>query len=116
MRTIHALIRTEFGKESVAILRRWEQLEKKIANFSNHRRFALRCHSRKITPNSLKLKSNIRTPSGIKIIQRAEKQLRDEHVRSINNTIDICMNLGDTCIKDLKDQINSKMYKNAMNL
>ena len=63
------------------------------------------------TPNSLKLKSNIRTSWGIKIIQKAEKQLKNEHVRSINNTIDICINLRDTCIKELKDHINSEIYK-----
>ena len=32
MRNILALIKTEFGKENVIILRRWEHLEKKIAN------------------------------------------------------------------------------------
>ena len=32
MRNIHDLIRTELGRESVAIFRRWEQIEKKIAN------------------------------------------------------------------------------------
>ena len=29
--------------ENVAILRKWEQLEKKIADYKNHRRFTLRC-------------------------------------------------------------------------
>ena len=36
---------TELGMENVAILRKWEQLEKQIDNFKNHRRFTLRCLS-----------------------------------------------------------------------
>ena len=104
MRNIHASIGTEFGEESVAILRKWEQLEKKIANFSNHRRFTLRCISQKITPTSLKLKSNIKTSRGKSIIQKAEKQLAEEHVRSINNTLDVC-----TCRRDTHAWRNLKV-------
>ena len=87
MRNLHESIGREFGLENVAILRKWEQLEKKIANFKNHRRFTLRCLSQKITPNSLKLKSNIKTSRGKSILERAERQVMNEHVRNINNTI-----------------------------
>ena len=61
MRNMHASIGTEIVEENVAIWRKWELLEKKIANFSNHRRFTLRCISQRITPTSLKVKSNIKT-------------------------------------------------------
>ena len=111
MRNIHTVIGTEFHRESDAIFRRWEQLEKKLGNFSNHRRFTLRCLSQKITPVSLRLKSNIKTETGMKIIQRAEKQLMDERARSINNTIDICRNLINTCISQLKDIINQEVFE-----
>ena len=68
----------------------------------------------KITPVSLRLKkSNIKTPRGSKILERAEKQLLDERVRSINNTIDICTNLRDTCIKDLKELNISETYEDC---
>ena len=74
MRNIHDLVRTEFGRESFTIFRRWAQLEKKIADYCNHRRFTLRCLSQKVTPVSLRLsknKSNIKTQRVIKIIQMA---------------------------------------------
>ena len=93
MRNIHTIIKNEFGRGSVAILRRWEHHEKKLADYRNHRQFTLRCLSQRITPVSLRLRSNIRTERGIKIIQRAEKQLMDERVRSINTIIDVCRNL-----------------------
>ena len=73
MRNLQNAIRTEFDRESVAMLRRWGQLEKKIANYKNHRQFILRCLSQKITPNNLKLKSNIKTTGGRWILEWAEK-------------------------------------------
>ena len=111
MRNLHYSIGIEFGLENVTILRKWEQLEKKIADFKYHRRFTLRCLSQKITPNSLKLKSNIKTSKGKRILERAERQLANEHVRSINNTIAMCTCLKDTCMTELKDQISNFYYQ-----
>ena len=78
MRNLYSIIEKEFGRASVAIFRDWEQHVKKLADFKNHRRFTLRCLSQKITPVSLRLKRNIKTDRGMKIIERAEKQLTDE--------------------------------------
>ena len=74
MRNIHDPIRTEFGRESVTIFRRWEQLEKKIADYCNHRRFMLRCLGQKITPTSLRLK---KVPSRHQGESRSYKELRN---------------------------------------
>ena len=100
--------------ENVTILRKWEQLEKKIADYKNHRRFTLRCLSQKITPNSLKLKSNIKTSKGKRILERAERQLANEHVRSINNTIATCTCQRDTCMEELKDQISNFYFQESV--
>ena len=114
MRNLHNVIGKEFGMENVTILRKWEQLEKKIANFKNLRRFTLRCLSQKITPNSLKLKSNIKTSRGKRILEKAERQLVDERVRNINNTIATCTCLRDTCMDELKDQISNFYYQECI--
>ena len=114
MRNPHNIIRTEFGWASVTILRKWEQLERKTADYKNHRRFTLRCLSQKITPNSLKLKSNIKTTRGKLIIYRAEKQLANECVTVINNTIDTCTWLKKTCMEDLKIQISEFYFQECM--
>ena len=111
MRNIHVSIGTEFGVERVAILRTWGRLEHKIANFKNHRRFTLRCISQKITPPSLKLKSNIKTPREKRILQRAEKQLSDECIRSINNTTEICTCRRDACMEQIQGQISVTYYR-----
>ena len=51
---------------------------KMITDFDNHRRFH---------PVSYKLKNTVRTPKGLSIIKKDEKQLLNECERTINNTI-----------------------------
>ena len=92
----------------------WEQLEKKITNFKNHRIFMHRCLSLKITPNSLKLKSNIKTSRGKWILEKAEGQLANERIRNITNTIETCSCLKDTYIDVLKDQISSFYFQESV--
>ena len=111
MRNLHNILEKEFGRESVAIFRKWEHHVKKLADFKNHRRFTMRCISQKITPVSLKLKRNIPTKRGREIIDKAEKQLLEERVRQINNTIDICSHLTHTCIKELKGKIRPDLFE-----
>ena len=111
MRILHNILKNEFGRESVAILLDWEHHVKKLADFKNHRRFTLRCISQKITPVSLKLKRNIPTQRGREIIERAEKQLLEERVRQINNTIDVCSHLTYTCIEELKGKIRPELFE-----
>ena len=81
----------------------WEKTENKILDFKNHRRFSPSCLSKDITPVSIKLKSNIKTPKGDHIIMKAERALLNVRIRSINNTINMFMYERDTCIDQLKE-------------
>ena len=59
-------------------------MEDKVSNFKNHQRFLLRCLDKGLVPVSLKLKNLVRTQRGRIIIQKAEKQLLNERIKSIN--------------------------------
>ena len=108
MRNIHTYMISEYGKEKVKILRQWEKIEMKMADFKNHRWFTLRCLSNSIIPVSVQLKSNIKTPKGYYIIKKAEKALLNERVRSINNTINMFMWQRNTCIEELEKLIKEE--------
>ena len=63
MRNISQIINWEHGKEALAIFRKWENLNMKMCDYQNHRRFLLRCLgngiipvSREVTTSSKKLK------------------------------------------------------------
>ena len=98
MRNLHAFIKQEFGEDSVLKLQLWEKTEKKMANYQNHGRFTIKCLERDIIPMSIKLKTSIYTRKAPEIIRRAERQLLNEHIRSINNMIEINMFRRDTFI------------------
>ena len=88
MRGLVKLTEQKYGKNTTAIFRKWEKMEGKVSNFKNHRRFSLRCLDKGLVPVSLKLKNLIRTQRGIGIIQKAEKQLLNERIKSINYTLE----------------------------
>ena len=82
-----------------------------MADFQNHRCFTLRCLGEKVVPVSIKLKSQVKTPKGLKIIKRAEISLLNERIRSINNTINMLNQEKDTCIKKLEEKLDEDLMK-----
>ena len=101
-------MKEEFGQRSIFLLGQWEKLEKKMANYRNHLRFTIRCLKNEVIPVSIRLKTNVKTSKVFQIIRRAERQLLNECIRSINNTLELLMMKRDTCIQELKDTIVDK--------
>ena len=108
MRNIHAQITSEYGQVNVKTFQCWEIFEYKMADFSNHRRFSLRCLSEGLIPVSVRLKSSIKTPKGRQIIKKAKIALLNERVRSINNSLTMFTIQRDTCINQLKDNLDKE--------
>ena len=79
-----------------------------MADFSNHRRFTLRCLREDIILVSIRLKSSIKTPKGCHIIRKAERALLNERVRSVNNTIAMLKIQSDTCIEQLNEVLDKE--------
>ena len=77
-----------------------------MVDFSNHRRFTLRCLREDIKLVSIRLKSSIKTPKGHHIIRKAERALLNERVRSVNNTIAMLKIQADTCIEQLNEVLD----------
>ena len=111
MRNIHNHLILQYGREMNQNFCRWEKLEMKMADFSNHRRFSLRCLSEGLIPTSIKLKSNIRTSKGQQIIYKAEKSLLNERIRNINNTITMLKLQVDTCTYLLETNLDGKIME-----
>ena len=114
MRNIHNHLILQYGREMNQNFCRWEKLEMKMADFSNHRRFSLRCLSKGLIPTSIKLKSNIKTPKGQHIIYKAEKSLLNEGIRNINNTIAMLKLQVDTCTYLLETNLDGKVMEECI--
>ena len=77
----------------------WE----KMTDYRNHLRFTIKCLKNEVIPVSMRLKTNIKTLRGIQIVRKAEKQLLNEQIRSINNILELLMLKRDTCTSKLKE-------------
>ena len=108
MRSIHMNLATEYGRENVKIFWQWEKYERKMVDFTNHRRFTLRCLSKGLVPVSICLTQNTKTPKGLQIVRRAERALMNERIRSINNTLNMVGDLRDTCKNQLREILNNE--------
>ena len=85
-----------------------------MVDFSNHRRFSLRCLSEDIIPVSIRLRSNIKTPKDHHIIRQAEKALLNERIRSINNTINMLKVQVDTCKNHLENILDKESMEECI--
>ena len=64
----------------------------------------------------MKLKTNIHTAEGQQIIRRAEKQLLNECIRTINNMLEIYMLKRDACFHQLKRILDQETFEECHNL
>ena len=116
MRSLHSFIKQEYGQDSIFLLPQWEKLEIKMANYRNHHRFTIKCLKNDIIPVSVRLKTNIHTTKGLQIIRRAEKQLLNEHIRSINNLLEMFMIKRDACFLKLKGLVDQETLEERDNI
>ena len=88
MRTIIQIINREYGKEALAIFRKWGNFNMKMCDYEDHRRFLLRCLGNGIIPVSIRLKNHVRTQRSDNIIHKAERSLLNKRIREVNITLD----------------------------
>ena len=87
MRNLHNFIEQKHGKESWQLLWEWESLEIKDSDYRNHQRFTLRCISKDLIPDSVRLKSIINIKIAKQIVHRAERHLLQDRVKGINGIL-----------------------------
>ena len=93
-----------------------KKIEKKLADYRNHRRFSIKCLKQELIPVSIKLKTSIHTTKASQIINRAEKELLNECIRSNNNVIEIYMYKRDTYFHQLEGVLDQNTLEECQNL
>ena len=71
----------------MCLFKEWEKFKLRDCNYRNHRIFTLKCISNKLVPVSLRLKTTLKTEKARKIIRKAERDLLQARVKSINSII-----------------------------
>ena len=105
MRGLMKILEQKYGKNTITTYRNWEKMEGKVSDFKNHQRFSLRCLDKGLVLVSLKLKNHIRTQRGKIIIEKAEKQLLNERIKSINYKLEHLDHDRYMYMNELKDTV-----------
>ena len=88
MRNLHNILLQEDGIEARRLFRLWEKLKIRASDYRNHRIFTLRCLHSDLIPVSIKLKSTIKSTRAKQILRKAEKELFQARIKSINFILD----------------------------
>ena len=86
-----------------------------MADYKNHRRFSIKCLKRDIIPVSIRLRTSLHTRKASQIVRKAEKQLLNERIRSINNTIEINMFRRDVYFHQLERELDQETLQDCIN-
>ena len=88
MRNLHNILLQEDGIEARRLFRLWEKLRIRTSEYKNHRIFTLRCLHNDLIPVSIKLKSTLKSTRANKILRKAEKDLLQARIKTINFILD----------------------------
>ena len=111
MRNLHQLLLQEDGLEAWCLFRLWEKLQLRASKYKNHRIFTLRCIHNDLIPVSIKLKSTLRSARANKILRKAEKDLLQTRVKSINYILDNTAQQLDECRSKLASIISTQRLR-----
>ena len=84
---IHFNFKFNNGQNCFSQVRSLERTSRKIASYRNHLRFSLRCLKERVTPPSIRLRSNVFGERAEKILELAEKKLLNKGVHQVHFTI-----------------------------
>ena len=88
MRNLHKILLQEDGIEVRRLFRLWEKLRIRASEYKNHRIFTLRCLHNDLIPVSIKLKSTLKSTRANKILRKAEEDLLQARIKTINFILD----------------------------
>ena len=111
MRNLHQLLLQEDGIEVQCLFRLWEKLQLRASKYKNHRIFTLRCIHNDLVPSSIKLKSTFKSTRSNQTLRKAEKDLLQAIVKSINYILDQTSKQLEECRSKLATIISTQKLR-----
>ena len=111
MRNLHNVLLQEDGIEAWRLFRLWEKLGIRASKYKNHRIFSLRCLHNDLIPVSIKLKSTIKSTRANKILRKAEKDLLQARIKTINFILDNTSKQLEECKSKLVAIISTQRFR-----
>ena len=106
MRNIHKIVSDLYRMDTLYLQRDCKKLQIRDSDYRNQGIFTLRCISKGITLVSIRLKTTVRTEKARKIIRKAERDLLQTRVKSINGLLDNQCQTKDLWMSQLVSKIS----------
>ena len=100
-----------WNRSARCLFRLWEKLRIRASEYKNHRIFTLRCLHNDLIPVSIKLKSTLKSTRANKILRKAEKDLLQARIKSINFTLDNTSKQLEECRSQLMAIISTQRLR-----
>ena len=104
---IHSVIYCQHGREVLSGLRKLKKMVTNLGAWQNHHNFSIRCIHNNLTPNSIRLSSNVKRIVAEKILKKTEKKCLDIRIWQCTYTIKKLSDQKDILEKDLYEKIPS---------
>ena len=108
-------LRTNYGQETIKIVRKAENTTRQLARHRNHLVFNLKCKGECVIPPSLRLKCPINSVKARNIVEKARKNLLRERIRLTNQKIshlqDKKRRLAERFPSDVQQQLNAHLTR-----
>ena len=111
MRNLHNILLQQDGIEARHLFRLWEKLRIRACEYKNHRIFTLRCLHNDLIPVSIKLKSTLKSTRANKILRKAEKDLLQARIKTINFILDNTSKQLEECRSKLATIISTQRLR-----
>ena len=111
MRNLHNILLQEDGIEARHLFRLWEKFRIRASKYKNHRILTLRCLHNDLISVSIKLKSTLKSTRANKIIRKAEKDLLQARIKTINFTLDNTSKQLEECRSQLAAIISTQRLR-----
>ena len=111
MRNVNNILLQEDGIEVQRLFRLWEKLRIRASEYKNHRIFTLRCLHNDLIPVSIKLKSTLKSTRANKILRKAEKDLLQARIKTINFILDNTSKQLEECRSQLAAIISTQRLR-----
>ena len=87
MINLHKIMLEQHGMEVLQLFKDWERFQIRDSNYRNHRIFTLKCITKDLVPVNIRLKTTVKTEKARKIIRKAERDLLQARVKSIDSIL-----------------------------
>ena len=87
MRNLHKIILEQHYMEACQLFKDWQRFQIRDCYYRTHRIFTLKCITKGLVPVCIRLKTAIKTEMVWKIIRKAERDLLQARIKSINSIL-----------------------------